>query len=78
MQDNRWTDALNMCRTTNEPTLWACLAILATQSNADTLDIAEESYAAIDQYDKVFYIQYLKVKFILRNYFIPLIFSIKN
>lgn len=61
MQDNKWTDALNLCRTINEVALWACLAILATQSNADTLDIAEESYAAINQYDKVFYIQHLKV-----------------
>lgn len=61
VQDNKWTDALNLCRTTNDVALWACLAILATQLNGDSLDIAEESYAAINQYDKVFYIQHLKV-----------------
>ncbi|KAI4465027.1 outer segment 5 [Holotrichia oblita] len=54
VQDNKWTDALNLCRTTNDVVLWSCLAILATQLNGDTLDIAEESYAAINQYDKEF------------------------
>nr|XP_022919132.1 intraflagellar transport protein 80 homolog [Onthophagus taurus] len=61
IQDGKWTDALNICRTTEDVALWTCLAVLATQSqSADTLDVAEEAYAAINQFDKVFYIQHLK------------------
>ncbi|CAH0556703.1 unnamed protein product [Brassicogethes aeneus] len=60
VQDNRWSEALNLCRTTNETTLWACLAVLSTQSNSDVFDIAEEAYANINFYDKVFYIQHIK------------------
>lgn len=62
VQDNQWTDALSLCRTTNDLTLWACLAVLSTQSgNVDVIDIAEEAYANINHYDKVFYVQYIKV-----------------
>lgn len=60
IQNNKWSDALNLCRTIDETTLWACLAVMATQSASDALDIAEEAYAAINQYDKVLYIQHLK------------------
>ncbi|XP_019878422.2 intraflagellar transport protein 80 homolog [Aethina tumida] len=59
-QDNRWNDALNLCRTTNDTSLWACLAVLSTQTNADVMDIAEEAYSNINFFDKVFYIQYIK------------------
>ncbi|CAH1115731.1 unnamed protein product [Psylliodes chrysocephalus] len=58
--DNRWTDAVNMCRTANNETSWACLAVLATQSNSFTMDIAEEAFANINQYDKVFFLEHIK------------------
>ncbi|XP_068902733.1 intraflagellar transport protein 80 homolog [Tenebrio molitor] len=60
IQDNKWTDALNLCRSTKEHTLWACLAVLTIQSSADVIDIAEEAFANINHYEKVFYIQYVK------------------
>ncbi|XP_017775258.1 PREDICTED: intraflagellar transport protein 80 homolog [Nicrophorus vespilloides] len=60
IQSNKWTDALNLCRNINETSLWACLAVLATQSDTEALEIAEEAYAAINQYDKVLYIQHIK------------------
>lgn len=49
--------------------MWAALAGFAT--TAKELEIAEVAYAAIDQADKVRYIQYIKVSFIL----VYLIFS---
>ncbi|KAG5865620.1 hypothetical protein JTB14_010370 [Gonioctena quinquepunctata] len=60
IQNNKWTDALNLCRTTNNETSWACLAVLATQSNTDSIDIAEEAYANINHHEKVFFLQYIK------------------
>ena len=38
--------------------MWACLAAMATK--AKNLIIAEEAYAAIDEMDKVEYIQHIK------------------
>lgn len=38
--------------------IWACLACMACY--AKNLQTAEESYAAINEYDKVAYIQYIK------------------
>lgn len=61
MEENKWTDAINLCRTVNEETVWACLAVLATQHNSETLDIAEEAYANINHHEKVLYLQYIKV-----------------
>ena len=40
-------------------TLWACLAAMATY--AKHLTTAEEAYAAIDEMDKVAYLQHIKV-----------------
>lgn len=62
MEENKWTDAINLCRTVNDETVWACLAVLATQLNSETLDIAEEAYANINHHEKVLYLQYIKVK----------------
>ncbi|CAH1117583.1 unnamed protein product [Phaedon cochleariae] len=59
-QDNQWTEALNLCRTTNNETVWACLAVLAIQSNSDTIDIAEEAFANINHHEKVFFLQHIK------------------
>lgn len=67
INENKWTDALNLCRSTKEKALWACLAVLSIQSNADTIDTAEEAFANINHYDKVFYIQHIKAS-INNNY----------
>lgn len=62
IQENKWDEALRLCRLTNDRILWTGLAVLATQSNnSDLLDIAEEAFAAINHYDKVYYIQHIKV-----------------
>ncbi|XP_074029895.1 intraflagellar transport protein Oseg5 isoform X3 [Leptinotarsa decemlineata] len=60
VRENKWTDALNLCRTTNDETAWACLAVLATQSNSETIDVAEEAYANINHHEKVFFLQHIK------------------
>ncbi|KAJ8916293.1 hypothetical protein NQ315_016434 [Exocentrus adspersus] len=59
-QDNKWSDVVNLCRSINNETAWACLAVLATQANSDTIDIAEEAYANINHHEKVYYLQYIK------------------
>lgn len=62
VQENKWKYARCLCRTIEDTTLWGCFAVLATQSNnSDVLDLAEEAFAEIEQYDKVFYIQEIKV-----------------
>lgn len=60
IQDNKWNDALSLCRSVNDRILWGCLAAFASQSNSDLLETAEEAYAEINFYDKVYYIQYVK------------------
>ncbi|KAL3274989.1 hypothetical protein HHI36_019763 [Cryptolaemus montrouzieri] len=60
IQENKWEDGLNLCRSMNNTTLWACLAVLSTQNDNDTIDIAEEAFAQINHYDKVYYIQHIK------------------
>lgn len=62
VQENRWQDALNLCRGADDNIVWVCLAVLATQSGADHFDVAEEAFAVINQYDKVLYLQHLKVR----------------
>lgn len=61
VRDNKWDEALNLCRTVDDSMLWGCLGVLATQAGADALDVAEEAYAMINHYDKVLYIQHIKV-----------------
>lgn len=39
--------------------MWTCMAVMAT--DAKELNAAEEAYAAINRFDKVDYIQYVKV-----------------
>ncbi|XP_050301884.1 intraflagellar transport protein 80 homolog [Anthonomus grandis grandis] len=60
IHENKWTEALDLCRSVNSDMAWACLAVLATQSNSETVDIAEEAFANINHYEKVFYIQFIK------------------
>ncbi|XP_023937442.2 intraflagellar transport protein 80 homolog [Bicyclus anynana] len=56
--DNMWQDALQLCRTVEDETLWACLAVLSWQHNQ--LAVAEEAFALIHQYYQVCYIQHLR------------------
>lgn len=61
ISENKWTHALDLCRTVNNESAWACLAVMATQSNSETLDIAVEAYGNISHYEKLLYLQYIKV-----------------
>ncbi|XP_043275719.1 intraflagellar transport protein 80 homolog [Venturia canescens] len=58
VMSNKWQDALSLCRIAQNEILWTCMAVLATDGKE--LDAAEEAYAAIERYDKVDYIQYIK------------------
>ncbi|XP_059177555.1 intraflagellar transport protein 80 homolog [Physella acuta] len=49
--NNKWDDAVRLCRFVKEENLWACLAAMATY--AKDLNTAEISYAAIQEADKV-------------------------
>uniref|UniRef100_T1HYQ8 WD_REPEATS_REGION domain-containing protein n=1 Tax=Rhodnius prolixus TaxID=13249 RepID=T1HYQ8_RHOPR len=53
-----WKEALRLCRMVKDDTLWACLAVMATQ--AKDLETSEAAFAAINQYDKVLYLQHIK------------------
>ena len=53
-----WDDATKLCRFVKDQVLWACLAGMAV--HARHLDTAEVAYAAIQEADKVYYIQYIK------------------
>uniref|UniRef100_A0A2A4J8F6 Uncharacterized protein n=1 Tax=Heliothis virescens TaxID=7102 RepID=A0A2A4J8F6_HELVI len=55
---NMWQQALQLCRTVEDETLWACLAVLAWQHHQ--LPVAEEAFALIRQYHQVCYIQHLR------------------
>ena len=54
----KWEKAITLCRFIKEPTLWACLAIMSI--SARELNTAEIALAAIDEADKVQYINYVK------------------
>ncbi|XP_070538600.1 intraflagellar transport protein 80 homolog [Ptychodera flava] len=56
--NNRWEDAVRLCRFVKDNTLWACLATMA--SYAKELNTAEVAYAAIDEADKVEFIMHIK------------------
>ena len=53
-----WDDATKLCRFVKDQVPWACLAGMAV--HARHLDTAEVAYAAIQEADKVYYIQYIK------------------
>lgn len=57
-EKSRWEKAITLCRFVKEPTLWACLAIMSI--NARELNTTEISLAAINEADKVQYINYVK------------------
>ncbi|ELT91803.1 hypothetical protein CAPTEDRAFT_169559 [Capitella teleta] len=54
----RWDDAVRLCRFVKEESLWACLAAMAAYGKQ--LGTAEVAYAAIDEADKVQFIQSIK------------------
>ncbi|ENN80884.1 hypothetical protein HUJ04_005931 [Dendroctonus ponderosae] len=58
--DSKWTHALELCRSIDSGMAWACLGVLAAQFNSLSLEIAEEAFANINHYEKVFYLQYIK------------------
>ncbi|KAF5282730.1 hypothetical protein FQR65_LT02727 [Abscondita terminalis] len=61
IRDNKWEEALRLCRMIKDKILWTGLAVLATQSNnSDLLEMAAEAYAAIGHFDKVFYVAHVK------------------
>ncbi len=55
----QWEKAVRLCRYVKDPTLWACLAAMAL--HARELNTAELALAAIDQVDKVQFINYVKL-----------------
>ncbi|KAG8035853.1 hypothetical protein G9C98_002979 [Cotesia typhae] len=57
IMNNKWQDALSLCRITKNNIIWTCMAVMATENKQ--LSAAEEAYAAIERYDKVDYIQYI-------------------
>ena len=55
---SRWAEATRLCRFVKDDSLWAMLAAMATHSKQ--LETAEVAYSAINEADKVHYIQYIK------------------
>lgn len=53
-----WQTALQLCRTVEDETLWACLAVTAWQNHQ--LAVAEEAFGLIHQYHQVSYIQHIR------------------
>lgn len=72
IMNNKWQDALSLCRIAQNEILWTCMAVLATENKQ--LIVAEEAYAAIERYDKVDYIKSIQVNFINTNNCFYLIF----
>ncbi|XP_015761944.1 PREDICTED: intraflagellar transport protein 80 homolog isoform X2 [Acropora digitifera] len=56
--ESKWDDAIRLCRFVKDTVLWACLATMA--AHAKDLNTAETAYAAIDEADKVQYINHIK------------------
>ncbi|XP_046852298.1 intraflagellar transport protein 80 homolog [Xenia sp. Carnegie-2017] len=54
----KWSDAVRLCRFVKDKILWACLATMAAYGKE--LETAEIAYAAIDEADKVQYINHVK------------------
>lgn len=58
LDDNKWKQALKICRLAQNRVLWGTLAAIATKRNQ--LDISEEAFCAAFQIDKINYLHYLK------------------
>eukprot|EP00826_Nyctotherus_ovalis_P052873 TRINITY_DN6785_c0_g1_i1.p1 TRINITY_DN6785_c0_g1~~TRINITY_DN6785_c0_g1_i1.p1 ORF type:complete len:450 (+),score=165.02 TRINITY_DN6785_c0_g1_i1:804-2153(+) len=57
-EKTKWDKAITLCRFVKEPVLWACLAIMSI--SARELNTTEIALAAINEADKVEYINYVK------------------
>lgn len=57
-EKTKWEKAITLCRYAKESTLWACLAIMSI--SARELNTTEIALAALDEVDKVQYINYVK------------------
>eukprot|EP00831_Metopus_contortus_P042803 TRINITY_DN341_c0_g2_i4.p1 TRINITY_DN341_c0_g2~~TRINITY_DN341_c0_g2_i4.p1 ORF type:complete len:191 (-),score=31.15 TRINITY_DN341_c0_g2_i4:27-599(-) len=57
-EKKKWDKAITLCRFAKESSLWACLAIMSI--NARELNSTEIALAAVDEVDKVQYINYVK------------------
>ncbi|XP_033228073.1 intraflagellar transport protein 80 homolog [Belonocnema kinseyi] len=55
---NRWSEALSLCRIAQNEILWTCMAVIAIDNKE--LTVAEEACAAIGRFDKVEYIRHIK------------------
>ena len=66
---HHWEDATKLCRFVKDPVLWACLAGMAV--HAKHLDTAEVAYAAIQEADKVHYIQVSRYYNLLSSNILP-------
>jgi len=58
VNESKWDNAVRLCRFVKEESLWACLAGMAAFHKE--LSTAEIAYAAIDEAEKVQYINYIK------------------
>eukprot|EP00227_Mantoniella_beaufortii_P020105 CAMPEP_0197575096 /NCGR_PEP_ID=MMETSP1326-20131121/609_1 /TAXON_ID=1155430 /ORGANISM="Genus nov. species nov., Strain RCC2288" /LENGTH=759 /DNA_ID=CAMNT_0043137801 /DNA_START=154 /DNA_END=2433 /DNA_ORIENTATION=+ len=58
MLSNQWDKAIRMCRFVKDNSLWACLAAMSVA--AKDLNTAEIAYAAIEEVDKVQFINTIK------------------
>lgn len=58
VSSSHWEDALRLCRFVKDEALWGCLAAMSTA--ARDLNTAEVAYAALEEVDKVYYIQHIK------------------
>jgi len=57
-RQNRWEEAVRLCRFVKEDKLWGCLAAMAIQGRQ--LDTAEVALAALGEVDKLEYVLYMK------------------
>ncbi|XP_018058932.1 PREDICTED: intraflagellar transport protein 80 homolog [Atta colombica] len=58
ISNNKLKEALSLCRIAQNEILWTCMAVMTTDNRE--LHAAEEAYAAINRFDKVDYIKYIK------------------
>lgn len=58
LNDDKWKQALKICRVAQNRILWGTLAAIATKRNQ--LDISEEAFCAASQIDKINYLKYIK------------------
>jgi intraflagellar transport protein 80 len=55
---SKWEEAVRLCRFVKQPSLWACLAMMALHGRH--LETAEIALAAIDEVDKLHFVLYIQ------------------